>query len=343
VENIVSGTLSSTGNPIDVTVDLSSADVSLRFTAAVVGKDESGNPDTTLNSAVANQILNPPSGSLPDGITTISRIYWQILTTLESYTADITFDLARVSGIVNPSNLRILKRLNSSDAWTVVSSYALVDASHLKATGITSFSEWAIGSTADNPLPVTLQSFGASVSGRVVHLQWETASDMNFFGFDVEKKEMNGSGTGNWTVAGFVPGTGSSNAPTRYEFSDACRAPGTYTYRIKMIDKDGTFFYSSESEVHIELLPAAYLLKQNFPNPFNPATTIQFSVALDARATLKIFNTIGKEMTVLFNGAAQAGTVYSFVWNGRMFPSDTYFAVLETGAKKEMIKLSLVK
>jgi hypothetical protein len=65
-----------------------------------------------------------------------------------------------------------------------------------------------------------------------------------------------------------------------------------------------------------ENLPDDYSLNQNFPNPFNPTTTISFTLPTSGGVTLEIFNVLGKRVAVPFDGVAQAGTT-EVVWDGR--------------------------
>ncbi len=55
---------------------------------------------------------------------------------------------------------------------------------------------------------------------------------------------------------------------------------GTYKYRLKQIDFDGSFTYSNEIEVEVDFTPKEFVLYQNYPNPFNPSTTIKFMYRL---------------------------------------------------------------
>ena len=118
-------------------------------------------------------------------------------------------------------------------------------------------------------VPVELTSFTASVSENNVKLLWETASEINNSGFNIERKSANSE----YSTVGFVPGFGTTTEPKSYTFSDNNLRTGVYTYRLKQIDFDGTFEYSSEASVEVTA-PAEFSLDQNYPNPFNPSTKI---------------------------------------------------------------------
>ena len=82
-----------------------------------------------------------------------------------------------------------------------------------------------------------------------------------------------------------------------------------------MNNKVGTInveiFYNNAPEI-----PVDYSLSQNFPNPFNPTTTVKFSVPKDGAVTLKVYDMLGQEVVTLFFGNTQRGT-YTLNWNGK--------------------------
>ncbi len=74
--------------------------------------------------------------------------------------------------------------------------------------------------------------------------------------------------------------------------------------------------------------PAAYSLHQNFPNPFNPTTTIRFDLPVRSNVVLKVFNVYGQEVGTLVNGQREAGTS-SVAWDGSGLASGIYFYRLQ--------------
>jgi hypothetical protein len=89
-------------------------------------------------------------------------------------------------------------------------------------------------------------------------------------------------------------------------------------------------------------LPEHFSLSQNYPNPFNPVTTIQFSLPSKSFASLKIFDVLGKEVTILISEELPAGE-YSRQWNGAGLPSGVYFYRLQSGSFVQTKKLVLLK
>ncbi|NLT52774.1 MAG: hypothetical protein GXX85_17865, partial [Ignavibacteria bacterium] len=146
----------------------------------------------------------------------------------------------------------------------------------------------------DTPFPVELTSFSASVEGKNVNLAWQTATEVNNYGFEVERLTVNGK----WEKLGFVAGKGNTNAAQNYKFADK-NVSGKVSYRLKQIDIDGKFEYSEV--VAVEVIANEFALEQNFPNPFNPSTVINYSLAKEAFVKLAVYNAIGQEVVTLVN------------------------------------------
>ncbi len=92
-------------------------------------------------------------------------------------------------------------------------------------------------------------------------------------------------------------------------------------------------------------IPISLALQQNFPNPFNPVTTISFSIPQNLsgfNTTLTIYDGLGREIQTIVNETKEAG-VYSVQWNGEHYSSGLYFAVLRCGTFSQTIKMQLLK
>jgi len=151
-------------------------------------------------------------------------------------------------------------------------------------------------------VPVELTSFASVVVGTDVRLSWATASELNNQGFEVQRS----TNENNWQKIGFVQGQGTTTETNYYSYTDKKLATGHYNYRLKQIDLDGTYEYSNVVEADVTV-PLEYSLQQNFPNPFNPSTKINFSLAADSKVVLKIFDVLGQEVLTLVNGDLTAG------------------------------------
>ncbi len=132
-------------------------------------------------------------------------------------------------------------------------------------------------------VPVEFTSFTSTVDGSSVILNWSTATELNNFGFEVQRS-IAGS---EFVSVGFVNGNGTTTETKTYRFIDANLSAGNYTYRLKQVDFSGTFSYSDEVNADVTA-PAQFELSQNYPNPFNPSTTIKFSIPQSSNVTLKV-------------------------------------------------------
>lgn len=189
----------------------------------------------------------------------------------------------------------------------------------------------------DDLVPVELTSFAASSVGGDVFLNWSTATELNNSGFEIQRSS---SGT-EFAAVGFVPGYGTSTEAKTYRFVDANLLAGSYTYRLKQIDFNGSFTYSDEVNVEV-IAPVQFELSQNYPNPFNPNTTIKFSIPQSSNVSLKVFNALGQEVSTLVNQNMEAGS-HTINFDATQLNSGIYFYRLEAGMFNEVRKMTLLK
>ena len=102
---------------------------------------------------------------------------------------------------------------------------------------------------------------------------------------------------------------------------------GVVKYRLKQIDLDGSFQYSEEIKLDVDFTPKEYVLYQNFPNPFNPATTIKYALPFDSRVEIIIYNMLGQKMNVFDEGMKAAG-YHDLNWKPGNLSSGVYFYFL---------------
>ena len=193
------------------------------------------------------------------------------------------------------------------------------------------------------PLPVELSSFSASVIGSTVKLNWRTETEVNNYGFEILRQGHTSTSLSvtDWEKIGFVEGYGNSNSPKDYSFTDASVLSGTYSYRLKQIDIDGQFEYSKIIEVNLGS-PKKYELAQNFPNPFNPNTSIKFTLPETGNVKLTVYNMLGQEIAILVNGVKEAGT-HIINFNAEEFNSGVYIYRIESNGFNEVRKMTLIK
>ncbi len=185
-------------------------------------------------------------------------------------------------------------------------------------------------------IPVELSSFTGVRNGNMVTLNWQTATELNNRGFAVERHVSNV-----WENIGFVQGNGTSTNPHSYSFSDGNLSAGTYSYRLKQIDNNGTSKYFNLAE-SFTIQPADYNLSQNYPNPFNPTTLIKYSLSEKNQVTIKIYNVLGSEVAVLVNEVKPAGS-YEVNFNASGLSSGVYYYTISAGKFNVTKKMILMK
>lgn len=192
----------------------------------------------------------------------------------------------------------------------------------------------------DLALPVELISFSSSVSGRNVLLSWTTSSEENNSGFEIQKSE---SGKENsWLNLGFILGKGSTGIPAEYNFTDRNISSGRYKYRLKQMDFNGNHNYHGlPVEVYIGI-PGKYFLSENYPNPFNPVTKINFDIPVSSYVKLKVYDLNGKEIKSLVNEYKAAG-YYTVIFDAGLLSSGAYFYRLESNESVLTRKMILIK
>lgn len=188
-------------------------------------------------------------------------------------------------------------------------------------------------------LPVELTSFAANNLNGSVELIWKTASEKNNNGFEIQRKSENTE----FASIGFVKGNGTTTNLTSYSFIDkSVNANTTYSYRLKQIDFDGTFTYSNIVNAAGSTLPTTFALAQNFPNPFNPSTSISYSLPKAGVVTLAIFNTLGQKVKELVNGFQEAGN-YTVSINASDLSSGNYIYKISLNGQSINKKMLLLK
>ncbi|KUG25374.1 hypothetical protein ASZ90_004802 [hydrocarbon metagenome] len=334
-------------NKVSAVVDMSDINLSFDFATAVHG-GQGGDKDDLY----AEFRTDDPGGDAPDGVNTVgSAGYWDIGTTLEEFDTDIAFDLSSYSGISDMSNIVMLRRATSDAAWEEYPSQS-ISGNTITCADVTGFSQWAPGSKGGDALPVELTYFEGTATEGGVLLQWETATEVNNYGFDVERRT---SSLSEWKKLGFVQGHGTTNSPKNYEFTDS-ELPNSdeVSYRLKQIDNDGTFAYSKTITVDLttitsiedEEIPTVYSLEQNYPNPFNPSTTIAFTVPSDVKrqtsdVKLIVYDILGREVATLVNQKLQSGN-HEVNFNASSLSSGMYFYRIDIGNEFNSIKKMLL-
>ncbi len=189
-------------------------------------------------------------------------------------------------------------------------------------------------------VPVELSAFEATVSGSAVTLNWTTITETNNSGFEVQRNI-----SGEWINIGFITGKGTTTEVSRYSFADDLsntNISGSIAYRLKQIDYDGTFAYSNEVLVDIDLMVSDFALLQNYPNPFNPNTNITYLIPTDTKVTLSVYSITGELVKELVNDFQNAGS-YTVSFDAGNLASGMYIYRLVAGDFVKSHKMMLLK
>ncbi|AFH48990.1 Glucose/sorbosone dehydrogenase [Ignavibacterium album JCM 16511] len=189
-------------------------------------------------------------------------------------------------------------------------------------------------------IPVELGTFNATViEGKKVRLDWFTITETNNAGFSIERSK---DGV-NFREIYFVGGNGTTTNRNTYSFVDEDVDYGTYYYRLKQIDHDGSFNYLNVVTVDLGL-PKSFELRQNFPNPFNPSTKISFTVpdGINNKLLLKVYDLLGNEISTLVNETKSPG-VYEIEFDAKDLKSGVYIYQLSAGNYSQARKMIYIK
>jgi hypothetical protein len=231
-------------------------------------------------------------------------------------------------------------------AFTISPEAFVNDQLELKLTissGGAVISEDTLKFTVEAPtnLPVELTEFNAKSFKDYVLLNWTTKSELNNRGFEIYRK---GEGT-DWYRIGFVAGEGTAMESHSYSYSDKNIIRGTYSYRLKQLDYNGT--YRTYGSLKVEYIGITdYTLEQNYPNPFNPETVIRYSTPEDGRVKITVYNLLGVELKTLVDEYKSAGN-YEVIFNTKdlkeQIGSGIYFYKMEASNYSKTRKMIILR
>jgi hypothetical protein len=217
------------------------------------------------------------------------------------------------------------RSINGGQTWTAIS----IPSAGYQVVSVDSMTQYAAQSGGfyklDAPwfVPVELTNYTASLINKDIILNWTTATEINNKGFEIEQS----FDKLNFNTIGFVPGFGTTTESKSYSFKISGAPSGAQYYRLKQIDLDGTFKHYNSIEVDVPVIKE-FALYQNHPNPFNPSTTISYSLPVESNVSIKLFNILGQQVATITNSDFQAGN-QKIEFNAQDLSSGTYIYTLE--------------
>ncbi|NUN08748.1 MAG: T9SS type A sorting domain-containing protein [Ignavibacteriaceae bacterium] len=196
--------------------------------------------------------------------------------------------------------------------------------------------------TVEDEIPVEFAAFTYSLDASGIRLDWQTATETNNRGFEIQRKVRVGSQIAVWETVGFIAGAGNTTETQRYTWSDnEVSKVGTYFYRLKQVDFDGSFSFSDIVEVEVTT-PMQYDLGANFPNPFNPSTKIKYYLPEASFVEISVYDVLGNKISELVNENISAGA-HEVSFNAGGISSGTYVYEMKAGNFVKRNKMLLVK
>jgi hypothetical protein len=312
----------------------------------------SGNPSFVTASVFPN--TNPPALAVGADTAKIVKRYMTVSAANPGpgFTYGLRFGYK--GSEVRGNQLVYTVWVNPGSGWLNLGTGAQHDTVNhfVEQAGISSFGTVAV---AENTaaLPIQLVSFTGSVAENSsdVTLTWRTVSEITNYGFTVQRSMKPNEGFVDLPNS-FVPGHGTTLVPHSYTWIDAQMAAGTYYYRLKQMDLDGTATVTEAVKVVVagnvtsvdsNREPVRFALEQNYPNPFNPSTRIRFSVDASAYTSVVVYNVQGVEVATLFSGTATPGVQYEVTFEGKSLSNGMYFCRLTSGNQSALRKMILLK
>jgi len=184
--------------------------------------------------------------------------------------------------------------------------------------------EFQVNGTIVQPLPVTLTSFGATLQGTGVAVNWATASEQRNAGFEVQR-----SADGvNFTALATVAGMGTTQSAHTYRYFDAAPLRTTAYYRLKQLDTDGPFSYSPVVAVQVAATTTAPL--SIYPNPTTDRATATWEMPIERAGRWYLTNGLGQ---VVHTEALGAETTSNLSVDLQPYPAGSYVLSVEVGSQ----------
>jgi hypothetical protein len=250
------------------------------YRPAVLSVTHSDNASATYTAEHFSSSAGALGYTLPGTIERVSGVrYWVInrsaVANLTSATATLYYGIGTSDGVTDPANLRVVKTNGAGTVWfDAGGTGSAAGTGTITSAPFATFSVITLGNATggSNPLPIQLKSFEAKPMANKVDIQWVTASELNNDYFTLERS----SDGQEFAEVVRIPGKGTKQSESSYDFLDDRPIVGRSYYRLKQTDFDKKSSYSKI--VLVELALGHNPVVAVYPNP---ATEESFSVQMD--------------------------------------------------------------
>jgi len=166
--------------------------------------------------------------------------------------------------------------------------------------------------------PIELAQFTVRADGTQVEMRWTTTSETNNTGFEVQRKRKS------WSTLGFVEGAGTTSEPQEYRYS-VDMEPGTYSFRLKQVDQDGTSTFSEVRQ--LEILPSERNISETAPNPARNEARVNVKLPSEQVVRAYVVNLLGQRVATLAPRSIKGRETIEI--DASNLSSGPYFLILE--------------
>jgi microcompartment protein CcmK/EutM len=258
-------------------------------------------PGSSTDQYIAEYFYADPhtsynTSNMDASLTNVSRCeYWSLQKTGGASNPFIAASWNTNScGVSSVADLRVARwdaaLLRWRDMGSASTSGNVTAGSVLASVNSSVYGIYTIGSTTTaNVLPIELTDFDAELDNGIVHVHWETMSEVNNDYFTVERS----SDGSTFTKIGIVAGSGNSTVERSYSFDDTSPLSGLSYYRLIQTDYDGKFEIFDPVTIRTEDIGGGFKVLAIVPNPFIDQLKVQFSVANEINLSFELYSMSG--------------------------------------------------
>jgi len=297
----------------------------------------------TADTVRVKRFPTGPSGT--DGISESNVSYYRLVIEADSLETgpgnQLRLEVRTLGGISDPSQVTIYKRPSAgSGSFSALStSFISTEVDSQLVAPVEEFSEFVLASNSE-PLPVEIASFNAQTEIDAVRLTWQTASEQNNAGFEVQRKEES-----EWNQMGYVESKASGGTTTEaqsYRYTATDLSVGTHQFRLKQVDLDGSSQVHGPISVDVQMQEALKLTAPA-PNPVSSTATLSFAVKEQAEATVTVYDMLGRRVTTLYDGTPTPGQQQRVQMDASTLPSGAYLLRLRAAGRTETQRVTVLR